>query len=79
MKARFSFTETPREITVELSDSAEPDKFKSSLEAAMNSQKVKIFWVQDRNGRNYGITLENLAFVEIDPQAGESQIGFGSA
>jgi len=78
-KARIGFVETPREIIVELSDSIEPDKFKSSLEAAVNNQKVKLFWVQDRMGRSYGIALDNLAFVEVDPQAGDSQIGFGSA
>ncbi len=79
MKARFGFVETPREIMVEMSDSTQPAKFRSSLESAINSQKVRVYWLEDRHGRSYGIVLDNLAFVEFDPQSSETQMGFGSA
>lgn len=79
MKARFGFIETPREVIVELPEDADLEKLKASIESAIGTQKVRVLWVADRNGRTYGISPDNLAYVEIDPQADDSRIGFGSA
>ena len=79
MKARFGFIETPREVIVELPEDADLEKLKASIESAIGTQKVRVLWVADRNGRTYGISPDNLAYVEIGPQADDSRIGFGSA
>lgn len=79
MKARFGFIETPREVIVELPEETDLDKLKASIESAIGTQKVRVLWVADRNGRIYGISPDNLAYVEIDPQGDDSRIGFGSA
>lgn len=79
MKIRFGFIETPREVIVELPEDADPEKLKANIESAIGTQKVRVLWVVDRNGRTYGISPENLAYVEIDPQGDDSRIGFGSA
>ncbi len=79
MKARFGFIETPREVIVELPDDTDLEKLKTNVESAIGTQKVRMLWVADRNGRTYGISPDNLAYVEIDPQADDSRIGFGSA
>ena len=79
MKVRFGFIETPREIIVELPQDANLEKLKASIESAIGTQKVRVLWVSDRNGRTYGVSPDNLAYVEIDPQGDDSRIGFGSA
>lgn len=79
MKVRFGFIETPREIIVELPEDTDLEKLKGSIESAIGTQKVRVLWVADRNGRIYGISPDNLAYVEIDPQGDDSRIGFGSA
>lgn len=79
MKVRFGFIETPREVIVELPEDTDLEKLKGSIESAIGTQKVRVLWVADRNGRIYGIAPDNLAYVEIDPQGDDSRIGFGSA
>ena len=79
MKARFGFIETPREVIVELPEDTDLEKLKASIESALSTQKVRVLWVGDRNGRTYGISPGNLAYVEIDPQSDDSRIGFGTA
>lgn len=79
MKVRFGFIETPREVIVELPEDTDLEKLKGSIESAIGTQKVRVLWVADRNGRIYGISPDNLAYVEIDPQGDDSRIGFGSA
>lgn len=77
MKVKFGLKS--REISVDIDEDTDTKDFIGKVESAVASQKVKLFWVKDRSGKNIGIVTEKLTYVEISPQAGDSQIGFGSA
>ena len=65
---------TAREIRLETDESAD-DVRKRIEEAFANDERV--LWLTDDKGRQVGVPLAKLAYVELD-QAGESKrVGFG--
>jgi hypothetical protein len=74
---RIGVTYNPREIEIELADGTTADTVKSTLEqAASNGQSM--VWLTDRKGRQVGIAMEKLAWVELGTAADVGRIGFGA-
>ncbi|HEY2811967.1 MAG TPA: DUF3107 domain-containing protein [Acidimicrobiales bacterium] len=78
MHVRIGVTYNPREIEIELADDAEPDTVKGALEQAITDGHG-IFWLTDRKGRQVGIAVEKLAWVELGSGADLGRIGFGAS
>jgi hypothetical protein len=74
---RIGVTFNPREIEVELADDADSESVKQSLEAAIGGGQG-IFWLTDRKGRQVGISVDKLAWVELGTGADLGRIGFGA-
>jgi hypothetical protein len=74
---RIGVTYNPREIEIELADGADPEAVKGAVEQAVTSGQGMI-WLTDRKGRQVGIAVEKLAWVELGTTADLGRIGFGA-
>ncbi len=64
-----------RELTFEVNDD-EADELKSGLESASAAGDT-MFWVTDRDGRNVGLSVGQLAYVGFGVP-GDRRIGFAT-
>ena len=76
MDVRISVTQTPREISLELSDELDRAALKQQIEAAL-SGAVDVLWLTDKKGRDLAVNAAKIAFVEVGASEGERRIGFG--
>lgn len=76
MDVRIGVTQTPREVEVELADDADPDAIKRSVEQAVTAG-TRMLWLTDRKGRQVGIQLDKLAYIDIGSPGDKGRIGFG--
>jgi hypothetical protein len=74
---RIGVTYNPREIEIELADGADAEAVKGALEQAVSNGHA-MFWLTDRKGRQVGIAVEKLAWVELGTTADLGRIGFGA-
>ncbi len=77
MHVRIGVTYNPREIEIELADGTDPEAVKGSLDRALTNGGG-IFWITDRKGRQVGIALDKLAWVELGTASDLGRIGFGA-
>ena len=75
MDVRIGVTYTPKEIDVELGDDADAKAIKADIEAAL-ANDTGVLWLTDRKGRQVGVPVAKLAYVEIGAPGDERRIGF---
>jgi hypothetical protein len=75
---RIGVTYTAKELDVDLGDDADPTEVRSDVETALSSE-TGVLWLTDRKGRQIGIPVGKVAYVEIGSPRDERRIGFGSA
>jgi hypothetical protein len=73
---RIGVIQTARELEVELADDAEPDAVKEAVDAAI-AAGAGMLWLLDRKGRQVGVQIEKLAYIDIGPVGEKGRIGFG--
>jgi hypothetical protein len=73
---RIGLTQTPREIEVELADDTDPDTLKKTIEDAVSAGSG-LLWLTDKRGRQVGVQVEKLAYVDIGSGGDKGRIGFG--
>jgi len=73
---RIGVIQTPREIEVELVDDTDPDALKKTIEDAVASGQG-FLWLTDKKGRQVGVQVEKLAYVDIGSSGDKGRIGFG--
>jgi hypothetical protein len=73
---RIGVTQSPRELSIELSDDTDRDDLKSQIEAAL-AGAIDVLWVTDKRGKDVGIPAAKLAYVELGSAEGDRRIGFG--
>ena len=78
MDVRIGIVQSMKELDVELPDDVERSEVLAGIETAL-AEEGKILWLTDRRGRQVGVPAAKVAYVEIDPPAGESRVGFGNA
>lgn len=78
MDVRIGVTYTAKEIDVELGDEADPAQVRTDVETALGSEKG-VLWFTDRKGRQVGIPVAKVAYVEIGSPRDERRIGFGGS
>lgn len=76
MDIRIGIINVARELSVEVADESGPD-VKAALEAAVNEGQA-MAWVTDRDGREIGIPVAHLAYVEFGSSDGNRRIGFAA-
>ena len=75
MDVRIGVTQAPRELTVEMPDD-ERDETVVRIEAAL-AGSVEVLWLVDKRGRQVGVPVAKLAYIEVGTNDGDRRIGFG--
>jgi hypothetical protein len=73
---RIGVIQTSRELEVELADDADPDDVKKAVDSAV-AAGAGMLWLLDRKGRQLGVQIEKLAYIDIGPVGEKGRIGFG--
>ena len=76
MDVRIGVIQTPREIEVELADDTDPDALRQTIEGAVNGGQG-FLWLTDKKGRQVGVQVEKLAYIDIGSGGDKGRIGFG--
>lgn len=74
MEVRIGVTYSPREIEVDLGESAQHDSVVKDIEAVL-AETDKVLWLTDRKGRTVGVPSSKVAYIEIAPHE-ERRVGF---
>jgi hypothetical protein len=77
MDVRIGVTYSPKELDLELDDSAGPDDVRGQVESAL-AGKTAVLWLTDRRGRQVGVPVDKIAYVEIGAPGSDRRIGFGA-
>ena len=75
MDVRIGVTYTSKEIDVELGDDADASAVKADIESALASETGAL-WPTERKGRQVGIPVPKVAYVEIGEPGDGRRIGF---
>lgn len=75
MDVRIGVTHTPKEIDVELGDGADADGLKAEIDRALAGD-AGVLWLTDRRGRQVGVPVAKVAYIEIGAPGDERRIGF---
>jgi hypothetical protein len=73
---RIGIVQSMKELDIELPDDADRDKVLADIEAALSGDGT-ILWLTDRKGRQVGVPVGKVAYVEVDPPIAPRQVGFG--
>ena len=76
MEVRIGIVHSMKELDVELPDDADREKVLSDIEKALASEGT-ILWLTDRKGRQVGVPVTKVAYVELDPPVTDRRVGFG--
>jgi hypothetical protein len=72
---RIGVTYSSKEIDVERGDDADAVAVKADIEAALASD-AGVLWLTDRKGRQVGVPVPKVAYVEIGAPGDGRRIGF---
>jgi Protein of unknown function (DUF3107) len=73
---RIGIVQSMKELDIELPDDADRDKVLADIEAAL-AEDGTILWLTDRKGRQVGVPVAKVAYVELDPPSSDRRVGFG--
>lgn len=73
MEIRIGVVDSPKEITLEMTEGVE-DLVKR-VDEALNSGS-SVLWLQDDKERRVGVPAAKVAYVEIDPESAPRSVGF---
>jgi hypothetical protein len=73
---RIGIVQSMKELDIELPDDADRDKVLADIEAALDEDD-KILWLTDRKGRQVGVPVGKIAYIELDPPSSDRRVGFG--
>ena len=76
MDIRIGVIYSPRDIEIELADDADIDAVKASVEEAVGDGQ-SMLWLTDRKGRQVGIAVDKLAWIDLGSASDKGRIGFG--
>ena len=76
MDVRIGIVQSMKELDIELPDDADRDKVLADIEEAMGEES-RMLWLTDRKGRQVGVPVGKVAYIELDPPVSSRQVGFG--
>jgi hypothetical protein len=54
------------------------DSFKQRVDDAFKGGENQVLWVTDKDGREYGIPTDKIAFIEFGSEKVKTRVGFSS-
>lgn len=78
MDVRIGVTYSPKELTVELGEESDTAKLRGDVDASLSSPDG-VLWFTDRRGRQVGVPVSKVAYVEIGSPDTDRRIGFGAS
>ena len=76
MDVRIGIVQSMKELDIELPEEADRDKVLADIEAAL-AEEGTILWLTDRKGRQVGVPVGKVAYVELDPPSSDRRVRFG--
>ena len=76
MDVRIGIVQSMKELDIELPDDADRDKVLADIEARLADEST-VLWLTDRKGRQVGVPVAKVAYIEVDPPTAARQVGFG--
>lgn len=77
MNVRIGVLHTPKELDVELDGDADIDDVRADIESVVAAGEGML-WLTDRRGRQIGVPVERIAYVDVTPKPASGRIGFGA-
>ena len=75
MDVRIGVKNSPKELEVILEDDTDGEAVRQHIDTALADGGT--LWLTDRKGRQYGIPVDKLSYVEIGSSDASRRIGFG--
>jgi hypothetical protein len=72
---RIGVKSSPKELEVMLADDTDSDAVREHVDAAFKDGGT--LWLTDRRGRQFGVPVDKVAYVEIGSTDAGRRIGFG--
>jgi hypothetical protein len=72
---RIGVKSSPKELEVILADDTDSDAVREHVDAAFKDGGT--LWLTDRRGRQFGVPVDKVAYVEIGSTETGRRIGFG--
>jgi len=72
---RIGVTYTAKEIDLDLGDGVDAASLKAEIDRALSADSGML-WLTDKRGRQVGIPVGKLAYVELGAPGDERRIGF---
>ena len=76
MEVRIGVTYSPREIEIDLGESADRAAVVKDIESVL-ADDDKVLWLTDRKGRTVGVPSSKVAYIEIAPHE-DRRVGFSA-
>jgi hypothetical protein len=73
---RIGVTYSPKELDLELDDDTDPASVRAQVESALSGGDDSVLWLTDRRGRQVGVPVQKIAYVEIGAPGPDRRIGF---
>ena len=75
MDVRIGVTQAPKELVVELPESADRSLIKTAISDALTDE-TRVLWLTDKKGRDVAVPVAKIAYVELSSAVTERPIGF---
>ena len=75
MDVRIGLIQNAKELELQLEEDADQAAVQQQVDAAVQSGGT--LWLTDRKGRQVGVAVEKLAYIEIGTPEDARRIGFG--
>lgn len=72
---RIGVKNSPKELEVVLADDTDGEAVREHIDTAFSDGGT--LWLTDRKGRQYGVPIDKVAYVEIGSSEHGRRVGFG--
>ncbi len=76
MDVRIGVTYSAKELDLEVGEDTSAEQLRAQVESAL-ADDDGVLWLTDRKGRQVGVPVSKVAYVEIGSPHEERRIGFG--
>jgi hypothetical protein len=72
---RIGIAQSPKELEVLLADDTDQEAVRTHIETAVEAKGT--LWLTDRRGRQIGIPVDQIGYIEIGSPEASRRVGFG--